>query len=302
MKNNKIVVVGSSNTDMVIQSDKLPLPGETVLGGQFIMNPGGKGANQAVAAARLGGDVSFICRVGNDVLGNQAIDNFIQEGIDTSYITKDETHPTGTALIMVNKHGENSISVALGANAQLDKAQLNHATSIIGESAYILAQLETPIDTIEYLGQLAKERNVPMILNPAPAHQLSPELLESLYIISPNAIEAELLTGIPVHDISSARSAAIALRNKGVDIVIITLGAQGAYILSQDIDELVPAPEASVRDTTAAGDTFNGALVVALAECMSLIDAVKFANQAAAISVSRIGAQSSVPYRSEVTI
>ncbi|MEM6801786.1 MAG: ribokinase [Bacteroidota bacterium] len=298
--NNKIVVIGSSNTDMVIQSNHLPLPGETVLGGEFTMNPGGKGANQAVVAARLGGEVIFIARVGNDLFGKEAVEGFEKHGIDTSYISMDEETASGIALIMVDEKGENSISVALGANATLTKDYIDAALPQLQESAYVLAQLEIPIASIEYLGKLVREHKFRLVLNPAPAQKLSDELLSVVHIITPNEIEAELLSGIKVSDQESAKAAAEALRQKGVDIVIITMGSQGAYVLSDELDELIPVQKVKVVDTTAAGDTFNGALVVALSEGKSLTSAIAFANRAAAYSVGILGAQASAPSREDL--
>ncbi|MEO0572810.1 MAG: ribokinase [Bacteroidota bacterium] len=302
MEEQKIVVVGSSNTDMVLQSSHLPLPGETVLGGTFTMNPGGKGANQAVAAARLGGNVTFIARVGNDLFGKQAIDGFDAQGIDTRFITKDANEASGVALIMVDEEGENSISVALGANGTLYSNHITPALEELKKSAFVLTQLESPLPTVEYLGKLVQEHDLKLILNPAPAQQLSNDLLASLYIITPNEIEAELLSGVKVIDENSARTAAKVLRQKGVAIVIITMGGQGAYVLSDDLDELVPSQKVKVVDTTAAGDTFNGALVVALAEGMLLKSAIEFANRAAGYAVGILGAQTSAPFRTAIEI
>ena len=302
MKQQKIIVVGSSNTDMVLKSSHLPLPGETVLGGTFTMNPGGKGANQAVAAARLGGDVIFIARVGNDLFGKQAIEGFKSHGIDTRFISKDKDEASGVALIMVDEKGENSIAVALGANGTLYKSHIEPALEEIKDCAFVLTQLESPLQTVEYLGKLAQENGLKLVLNPAPAQPLADALLSSLYIITPNEIEAELLSGTKVVDEDSARSAAMVLRKKGVTIVIITMGSKGAYVLSDDLDELVTSQKVKVVDTTAAGDTFNGALVVALTEGMDLKTAVEFANRAAAHAVGILGAQTSAPLRKDIEI
>ncbi|MEO1263308.1 MAG: ribokinase [Bacteroidota bacterium] len=300
MDRKKIVVIGSSNTDMVVKSDRLPAPGETVLGGRFIMNPGGKGANQAVAAARLNGDVTFIAKVGNDVFGQEAISGFKSHGIQTDFVISDPDNPSGVALIMVDSNGENCISVALGANAALQKSDIDAAKKAIVQADLVLIQLEIPMPVVEYAVQLAVNAGAEVVLNPAPAQPLTDQLLANLSIISPNETEAELLTGIQVEDLASIKKAAKALRDKGVETVIITLGSKGAYIQSKDLDELVPSPKVQAVDTTAAGDTFNGALVVGLSEGMSLLDAVAFANQAAAFSVTKLGAQASVPTRSEL--
>lgn len=298
--NGKIVVIGSSNTDMVVQSPHLPAPGETVLGGNFIMNPGGKGANQAVAAARMGGEVTFIACVGEDMFGKEAIKGFQSHGIDTSYIRMDENAPSGVALIMVDNEGENCISVALGANSTIQKKDIDRAENVLNDAAFVLIQLETPLDVVEHAVLKAKNKGINVVLNPAPAQPLSDNLLTSLYMITPNETEAELLAGIKVVDENSARSAATVLRKKGVRTVVITMGSMGAYVLSDELDLLIPSPKVKVVDTTAAGDTFNGALVVGLSEGMPLETAVKFANKAAAYSVTVMGAQASVPSRNDL--
>ena len=302
MEVKKITVIGSSNTDMVLKSNHLPLPGETVLGGEFSMNPGGKGANQAVAAARLGGSVLFVTRVGNDLFGEQAIVGFKKEGIDTRFITVDEVEASGVALIMVDADGENSIAVALGANGNLSEMHLAPVLPELIKSAFVLTQLETPMATIEYLGKLAREHDFRLVLNPGPAQSLSDSLLSSLYMITPNEIEAELLTGVKVTDETSARKAALTLHEKGVTVVIITMGSKGAFVLSDKLNLLVPAVKTKVVDTTAAGDTFNGALLVALSEGKDLKSAVEFANRAAAYAVGILGAQTAVPYRKDIEV
>ena len=296
----RIIVIGSSNTDMVIQSDKLPLPGETVLGGDLIMNAGGKGANQAVAAAKLGGNVTFIAKVGDDQFGNSAIREFEEVGIDSRYVVKDPERPSGIALIMVDQNGENCISVALGANQSLNAQDIDRAESIFKESSYILVQLEVPLSTIEYASSKAKALDIPVVLNPAPAQPLTNDLYRNVHIITPNETETELLTGIQLDNEEQLKLAGQYFRNKGVSIVIITLGSRGAYVLSEEVDEIIPGFSAEVKDTTAAGDTFNGALVVALSEGKSIQTAVQFANKAASVSVTRMGAQQSIPLRNEL--
>jgi len=296
----KILVVGSSNTDMVVKSAHLPFPGETVLGGQFFSFAGGKGANQAVAAAKLGGEVIFLAKVGNDALGKTAVEGFKKEGIDVSHIITDPKSHSGVALIMVENSGENCISVASGANGKFTKSDINDASELIGKADFVLVQLEIPLEAVNALIDKAFAVNVPVILNPAPAQPLSDEQISKLFIITPNETEAELLTGVKVVDEASAAKAAKILREKGAKLVIITLGAKGAFLLSDQIEILIPSIPVNAVDTTAAGDTFNGALTVALAEGMEIKDAIRFANQAAAISVTRMGAQSSQPYRSEI--
>lgn len=302
LQQRKILVVGSSNTDMVIKTEHLPRPGETVLGGTFFMNPGGKGANQAVAIARLGGYVSFICKTGSDIFGHQSQQLFEEEGIDTSYIFSDSKNPSGVALITVDAHAENCIVVASGANAALLPSDLASAVEAIEEADLVLMQLEIPMDTVEYVAEAAYRKGKKVILNPAPAQALSPSLLRHLSIITPNEMEAEMISGIRITDENSAREAARAIVGMGVECVIITLGAKGALIHCDGADEFIPALRVEAVDTTAAGDVFNGALTVALAEERSLAEAVRFACKASAISVTRVGAQSSAPYRIEVDI
>lgn len=302
LRNHNILVVGSSNTDMVIKTNHLPRPGETVLGGTFFMNPGGKGANQAVAIARLGGMVSFICKTGSDIFGHQSQQLFEEEGIDTSYIFSDPKNPSGVALITVDSHAENCIVVASGANANLLPSDLEKAEEAIEQAELILMQLEIPMDTVEFVAETARKRNKRVILNPAPAQPLSAVLLSRLYMITPNETEAEMISGVKITDEVSAREAAQVIRKMGVENVIITLGSKGALVYSDHMVELVPAVQVEAIDTTAAGDVFNGALTVALSEGRDLKEAVGFACKASAISVTRVGAQSSAPYRSEVDI
>jgi ribokinase len=298
-KMKKIIVVGSANTDMVVKIDKHPLPGETRLGGDFFMNSGGKGANQAVAAARLGGNVAFVAKVGNDIFGKQTLDGLTNEQIDTSHVFIDETAPSGTALIIVNAAGENSIVVASGANAKLSVQDVS-AIADQEDTAFILMQLETPIETITAVINTAKKNGIHVILNPAPAQQLSNTILEGLFLLVPNESEASILTGISVTDLATASEAADMLLQKGVSHVIITLGKQGAYFKSSFKELLVPAPIVTAIDTTAAGDTFCGAITVALSEGKDWEDAIRFAIAAASLSVTRMGAQSSVPFRNEI--
>jgi ribokinase len=300
MEQKRIVIIGSANTDMVVKSSHLPAPGETVLGGNFFMNPGGKGANQAVAAAKLDGDVVFVANLGNDIFGRLAVEGYKKHGIDTSYVNHEDNTPSGVALIMVDDQGENSISVALGANETLHRRAIDEAEEELKSANFILIQLEIPLPIVEYVIKKAKAFDTPVVLNPAPAQNLSDEMLSTIHIITPNETEAELLTGVKVQDQETARSAATILSEKGIEIVMITMGAQGVYVLSETIDELVPAYKVEAVDTTAAGDTFNGALLVGLAQDMSILDAIDFANQAAAYSVTKLGAQSSAPTRKDL--
>ncbi|MEO0340523.1 MAG: ribokinase [Bacteroidota bacterium] len=297
---HNILVIGSSNTDMVVQSPHLPVPGETILGSNFIMNPGGKGANQAVAAAKLGGKVSFLAKIGKDIFGNAAIDNFNQYGINVEGVIVDPDYPSGVALIMVDEQGENCISVALGANEQLQEADILSHVTLIENCDYLLTQLETPLSSVQKAIELASTKNKKVVLNPAPAQALPDELFPKIDIITPNETEAALLTGAKVDDMDGVKAAAVNLREKGVETVIITIGSKGAYVLSAEFEGVVAPPKVKAVDTTAAGDTFNGALVVALADGASLVEAVKFANQAAAFSVTKLGAQASAPARSDL--
>ena len=296
---HNILVVGSSNTDMVIKAGHLPRPGETIVGGTFFMNPGGKGANQAVTIARLGASVTFICKTGSDIFGHQSQQLFEEEGINTSYIFSDSEHPSGVALITVDDHAENCIVVASGANANLLPADLVKAEEAIDQADIVLMQLEVPMETVEYVAEIAYRKHKKVILNPAPAHPLSPSLLKHLYMITPNETEAEMISGVKITDRESAVKAACILSEMGVENVIITLGSKGALVYGAEEADFVPALKV---EATAAGDVFNGALTVALSEGRSQLEAVRFACKASAISVTRVGAQSSVPYRSEVDI
>ena len=264
------------------------------------MNPGGKGANQAVAAARLGGHVTFICKTGNDIFGKKSAEIFENEGIDISYLLEDAGNPSGVALITVDDNGENTIVVASGSNGTLSRADIEHSKNVIENAAVVLMQLEIPIDTVLFVAETARSKDVKVILNPAPACKLPDSLLKNISIITPNEKEAEMLTGIPVNSIDSAKDAAKALAAKGIETVIITLGQKGALVYDGNEFEHVKSVEVKAIDTTAAGDIFNGALAVALNEGMYLREATAFACKAAAISVTRKGAQSSAPYKKEL--
>lgn len=299
---NNIVVVGSSNSDLIIKADKIPKPGETVIGGKFYQAAGGKGANQAVAAARAGGNVAFIACIGDDVFGKEAIEGFKKDSINIDNIYIDPNEASGTALILVDKNGENSIAVASGANLLLKKGHLEKAKDIITTSKVLLMQLEIPVDTVEAAASMAYSNGITTILNPAPAQKLSDELLKKITVITPNETEAELLTGIEVKNIEDARKASDVLLGKGVELVIITLGTQGAFYAQKGESKLIKGFKVEAMDTTAAGDTFNGALAVAIAENKPILEAINFANAAGAISVTRIGAQPSAPTRNEIDL
>lgn len=299
MSKNKIIVIGSANTDMVVKSKSLPLPGETLMGGTFFMHAGGKGANQAVAAARLGGHVTLVAKLGDDIFGKQTIAGLQKENINTDYVFTDPVAPSGTAIIMVNEEGENCIVVAPGANANLVHADIETVKNIT-EAAIILMQLEIPMETIEAVAIDAKANNQKIIINPAPAQALTDALLNGLFLVTPNETEAALLTGVTVTDEVTASVAADVFLKKGVQNVVITLGRQGAFFKNADLIFKISAPIVTAVDTTAAGDTFSGALAVAITEGMDWEQAIGFAIEAASISVTRMGAQPSVPYRHEI--
>jgi ribokinase len=300
MARPRILVVGSSNTDMIIKLDRIPRPGETILGGEFTTAAGGKRANQAVGAARAGGDVTFVARVGQDMFGEQAVAGFVAVGIHVEYVTRDKAAPSGVALIFVAKDGENSIAVAGGANSRLSPADIKKVKRALAGVRAVVMQLETPLATVQAAAELAARAKVPIILNPAPARDLPDQLLKLVSILTPNETEAELLTGIKVTDEATAAKAAEKLQARGVETVIITLGARGAFVATASTRELVPGFRVKAVDTTAAGDVFNGALAVALGEGRPLLEAARFANAAAAISVTRLGAQPSAPLRKEI--
>ncbi len=300
MKRPKIVVIGSSNTDMVIKSARIPGPGETVLGGQFVMAAGGKGANQAVAAARLGAQVVLVARVGQDVFGAQAITNFQAEGISTDFVKLDEHAPSGVALILVDDSGENVISVAPGANATLSKEDVLAAREVIASADVLLLQLEIPLPAVEEAARIAADVGVPVILNPAPAQLLPDSLLSCVSILTPNETEAELLTRVCVSDEGSAQRAGKALLESGIGTVLLTRGSRGVYLVAREEAKAIPAMAIKPVDTTAAGDAFNGALAVALGEGQGLEAAVRFANAAGALAATRLGAQPSLPTRAEL--
>ncbi|MEJ1238617.1 ribokinase [Chryseolinea sp. T2] len=296
----RIIVVGSSNTDMVIKTESFPKPGETLMGGEFFLFPGGKGANQAVAAARLEGQVTLIAKIGKDLFGEKARAQFSNEGIVTDYIHVDEKHPSGVALITVDGKGENTIVVAAGSNGTLSPADVKKGAALFSTDTLVLMQLEIPLETVTYTAELAKSRGATVILNPAPARTLPGDLLSNVSIITPNRTEAETLSGIRVHDTPSATEAAKWFQKKGIATVIITLGKQGAFVSDNNGSRMIDAPEVQAVDSTAAGDIFNGALAVALSEGSTIDDAVRLANRAAALSVTRMGAQSSAPYKHEL--
>lgn len=299
MKTPRIVVVGSVNVDMVIRSPRLPSVGETVTGGRFLMAPGGKGANQAVAAARLGATVTLVARVGEDPFGDQALATYRQEGIDINWIARDP-NPTGVELILVDEQGRNVISVASGANQAMGPEDIERAADCIRSADLVLVQLEVPLETVQFTLRLAAEAAVPVLLDPAPAAPLGETLLRQVTYVKPNEGEAEQLTGIRVHDELSARQAAESLVQRGARHAVITLGSQGALWLGRGQAGFVPGYQVEAVDSTAAGDAFAGGLGCALAQGLPLGEAVGYANLVGALSVTRLGAQPSLPTAEEV--
>lgn len=300
MKKGKLVVLGSINADHILHLESFPRPGETLKGQNYQILFGGKGGNQAVAAGRSGADISFIAGVGDDSIGESILKQLKQDNIDTSGIEAIKGTTTGVAMIFVNASGENMIGIDAGANGAVTPDYLNKYRQKIIDANALLMQLETPLDTILSAAKLAKQSNTSVILNPAPAAKLSDELLALIDIITPNETEAECLTGITINSDQDAGTAATVLHNKGISTVIITLGSRGAWVSVDGVGQLVSGFKVKAVDTIAAGDTFNGALVTSLLEGSSLAKAVSFAHAAAALAVTRAGAQASVPWRYEI--
>ena len=296
----KIAVVGSLNMDLVVRAPHMPVPGETVIGSDFRTIPGGKGANQAVAAARLGAQVTMIGRVGDDDFGQAQLRNLGELGIDTTHVIVDPEAPTGIALITLDASGQNSIVLAPGANMRLTREDINAAQDAILQSDVLVLQLESPLEVVAYAIDVAHAEGVKVILNPAPARPLPKETLTRLDYLVPNERETALLTGIEATDINSAKKAAERLHGEGVGTVILTLGDRGAFLASAEESVHVPGYQVEVVDTTAAGDAFVGAFAVAVAQGQSLAEAVRYANAAGALAVTRLGAQPSLPTRREV--
>jgi ribokinase len=296
----QILVIGSSNTDLIITAPRFPAPGETMLGGAFTRAGGGKGANQAVAAARAGGAVTLVARVGRDADGDRAVRGFEDAGIDVGHVTRDRTAPSGVAFIVVTGSGENCITVASGANDRLSPRDVRRARKVFRDASVGLLQLESPLATVETAVELASAAGLRLVLNPAPARVLPRSILRHVYLLTPNESEAERLTGIAVTNEQSAARAADRLLNAGVPNVAITMGARGAFVTGGGVRQVVRGFRVKAVDTTGAGDVFNGALAVAIAEGRPLLESVRFANAAAACSVTRPGAQPSAPARRDI--
>ena len=297
---SRIVVVGGANTDMVVRVPTLPRPGETILGGSFFTARGGKGANQAVAAARAGGSVSLVACVGDDTLGDETLASLAANGVALHGVRRVTGARSGVALILVDDAGENCIAVAPGANALLAPDDIPAIIERMSPNDVLVVQLETPIESVVAAVRAARRAGARVILNPAPARDLPAELLREISVLTPNKAEAARLAGMPSGEALEPESVASALLHRGVGAVVITLGAAGAYVATAELRELIPGHQVDARDTTGAGDVFTGALSVALAEGATLGAAVRFANAAAAISVTRDGAQPAAPYRAEI--
>ncbi len=295
-----LVVVGSANMDLVVSSKRFPRPGETVLGKELLMFPGGKGANQAVCAAKLGGNVAFIGKMGSDIFRDRLYKSMHHDGVNVDHILMDETVATGVALIIVDDAGGNEIVVVPGSNMKLSPANVGAKKDLIGGARAVLLQLEIPIETVIETAEIAAEGGAIVILNPAPARKLPKRLLEKLDYIIPNETEAELLTGIPVKSIASAKRAGRKLLEHGVKNVIITLGDKGSVFIHEDAAELFESVRVKAVDTTAAGDAFNGAFAYSLVNGMTVGEAIRLANTVAALSVTQMGAQSSMPTMREL--
>jgi ribokinase len=300
MRRPKITVIGSSNTDLVVKAPKLPAPGETVLGSEFIIAPGGKGANQAVAVARLGGDVKFVAKLGMDEFGDQRLEDFRRDGMDTRFVFRDEESPSGVALIFVDDAGENMIVAAQGANAKLSPDDVNKARKSITSADMVVLQLETTMEVVEHSVAIAAENSVPVILNPAPGRKLETGLIERIDYLTPNETEAEILTGVRVTDDNAAVKAGSRLLELGAGNVIITMGKRGAMLINAKESSFIPAFVVDAVDATAAGDAFNGGLAYALATGHDLKSAIRLANAVAALAVTKMGAQPSMPTRDQL--
>ncbi|AJJ58702.1 ribokinase [Yersinia pseudotuberculosis] len=300
METGKLVVLGSINADHILNIEQFPRPGETVIGQQYNVAFGGKGANQAVAAGRSGADIAFIACVGDDDIGERVRQQLTADKIDTQPIEAIKGATTGVALIFVNSDGENVIGINAGANSAVTPEYLRRYQQQVIDADALLMQLESPLDTVIAAAKLAKQHQTQVILNPAPARKLPDELLTLVDMITPNETEAERLTGIHIEQDDDAAKAAQILHDKGITTVIITLGSRGVWLSEQGKGKLVAGFKVNAVDTIAAGDTFNGALLTALLEGQSMDVAVRFAHAAAAIAVTRPGAQPSIPWRAEI--
>jgi ribokinase len=298
--NPRIAVVGSINMDMVFKTPRMPVPGETLMGHSFHQVHGGKGANQAVAAARMGVAVDFVANVGDDLNGRSCLQALTQDGINVQHVRVVAGSATGVAGILLDDAGENCIVLTNGANALMSIADIDNANNTIAKAKLLLCQLETPLATVLHAINRAQQANVKVVLNPAPAQKLSDGVLAQVDYLVVNETEATLLSGLAVTDVATAETAAALLRGRGAKVVLLTLGALGMWVASPEKCYFLPAFEVEVVDTTAAGDTFVGSFAVAIAEGMELRAACMFAQSAAALAVTKLGAQTSIPYREAV--
>lgn len=299
-KTGKLAVLGSINADHILNLAHFPRPGETVIGKQYQVAFGGKGANQAVAAGRSGAHIAFISCVGEDDIGERIRQQLINDRVDVAAVEVVSGGTTGVALIFVNSVGENTIGIYAGANAALTTGRVVEHQQTIADAQVLLMQLESPLDSVLAAAHIAQQHQTQVVLNPAPATQLSDELLSLVDIITPNETEAQILTGVAVNSDEDAALAACKLHDKGIATVLITLGSRGVWLSEQGKGQCIPAFNVAAVDTIAAGDTFNGALMTALLEQRSMAEAVRFAHAAAAIAVTRRGAQPAVPWRDEI--
>ena len=301
MRKPKITVMGSFVVDLTGRAPHLPVTGETVKGSNFKMGPGGKGSNQGVAAQRAGAEVTMITKVGVDAFGSIALENFKKEGMDTKFVFTDEEHETGAALIMVDENtSANKIMVLLGACEHINDEDIKAARESIENADIFLTQLETNVDAVEKVIDIAYNKGVKVVLNPAPVQPIPDELLKKVSIITPNEVEASMLTGIKIENEDDVRKAAKVFLQKGVEQVVITLGSKGVYACTKDKEMFIPVISVKAVDTTGAGDAFNGGFVTALAEGMDFFSAAKFGNVTGALSVTKMGTAPAMPYREEI--
>jgi len=302
MKN--VLVIGSYNVGLVVVGPRIPSAGQTIMGHEFQMGPGGKGSNQAIAVKRLGGEVAFVARVGGDSFGRDALDMFRREGLDARFVAVDEKHHTGAGIIFVDSHGQNAIGVAPGANYQLSADDLEAAASLFAPGAILLIQLETPLDIVRQAVRRARQAGMTVILNPAPApsRPLEEDILSCVDVITPNETEAHELTGIEVKDSASAQQAARKLQAAGAKSVVITLGSAGALLLDSNGPKVFAPYRVKVVDTTGAGDAFNGGLAYALSAGKSMEEAIDFANRVGALCVTKAGTIDGLPSLAEVML
>jgi ribokinase len=296
----KILVIGSYNVGLTVIGPKIPRPGETIMGTDFDMGPGGKGSNQAITVARLGGDVTFLAKIGGDIFGKDAMALFRREGIDTSYVTVDEATHTGAGIIFVDERGQNAIGVAPGANYRLSTDDLETCLDLFEQCDILLIQLEIPLPVVYRAVSMASAAGATVILNPAPAQKLDPEFLPMIDILTPNETEAEILSGTTVSDRKSAVEAGRVLLSLGIESVIVTLGSDGAMLVSKEERGHFPSYEVDAVDTTGAGDAFNGGLAYSLATGRSLKESIDFASRVAALSVTKVGVVPGLPRMQDI--